>query len=382
MLDRVTIRRRDALAMLGFAAFRASAFAKSKPLQFPKGAIIRTILKDMKPQELAGGATLFHEHLSVAPDFMARWTANFRAISGRGGPPGRGTSTAATSTAARGNATPPATLPASPQPFAMDDMDIMVEELKIAKADGVACIVDGGHEDMGRKIENLTIMSQRSGMPIVASGGYYSQPFYPAEIATLSEDEIFKKIVERAKTQPLGALGEIGTWDEMTPDEKKVFRAVGRASIETNLPIFTHTNFGKGAVEQLDVFESVGVKPNKVCIGHVGGLADAAAPIPKEICTQGAFVGYDRQGGAGDARNVPQVKALIEAGFAANLLFASDLSTPAQFKKNGGPGYGKTVTIFVPKLREAGVPEEVLHGILVDNPRRFLAFVPKKPRKS
>jgi predicted metal-dependent phosphotriesterase family hydrolase len=33
--------------------------------------------------------------------------------------------------------------------------------------------------------------------------------------------------------------------------------------------------------------------------------------------------------------------------------------------------------VFLPKLREAGVSEETLHGILVDNPRRFLAFVPK-----
>ena len=32
---------------------------------------------------------------------------------------------------------------------------------------------------------------------------------------------------------------------------------------------------------------------------------------------------------------------------------------------------------FVPKLRRAGVDEATLHKILVDNPRRFLAFVPK-----
>jgi len=31
----------------------------------------------------------------------------------------------------------------------------------------------------------------------------------------------------------------------------------------------------------------------------------------------------------------------------------------------------------VPKLRFAGVPEEAIRKILVDNPRRFLAFVPK-----
>ena len=65
MPDPFRMRRRDALAMLGYAAFRASAFAQSAP-QFPKGAIIRTILKDMDPTELAGGATLFHEHMSFA----------------------------------------------------------------------------------------------------------------------------------------------------------------------------------------------------------------------------------------------------------------------------------------------------------------------------
>jgi predicted metal-dependent phosphotriesterase family hydrolase len=36
--------------------------------------------------------------------------------------------------------------------------------------------------------------------------------------------------------------------------------------------------------------------------------------------------------------------------------------------------------VFVPKLKAAGIGDDVLHRILVDNPRRFLAFVPKKPR--
>ena len=41
---------------------------------FPRGAVIRTLLKDYAPGELAGGATLFHEHMSFADDFMGRWT--------------------------------------------------------------------------------------------------------------------------------------------------------------------------------------------------------------------------------------------------------------------------------------------------------------------
>jgi predicted metal-dependent phosphotriesterase family hydrolase len=35
----------------------------------------------------------------------------------------------------------------------------------------------------------------------------------------------------------------------------------------------------------------------------------------------------------------------------------------------------------VPKLKAAGADEATLHRITVDNPRRFLAFVPKRPRR-
>jgi predicted metal-dependent phosphotriesterase family hydrolase len=32
-------------------------------------------------------------------------------------------------------------------------------------------------------------------------------------------------------------------------------------------------------------------------------------------------------------------------------------------------------------LKAAGVNDDVLHRIVVDNPRRFLAFVPRRARK-
>jgi phosphotriesterase-related protein len=72
--------------------------------------------------------------------------------------------------------------------------------------------------------------------------------------------------------------------------------------------------------------------------------------------------------------------ALIEAGFANNLMFSSDISSAAQMKRNNGMGYAKTLTVFVPKLKAAGASDELLRGIMQDNPRRFLAFVPKRPR--
>src|ERR1700735_5074616 len=71
------LSRRQALEILGIgaaaAAFPKPAFAEEPT--FPKGAIIRTVLKDYAPEELAGGATLFHEHLQLANDFNAKFAA-------------------------------------------------------------------------------------------------------------------------------------------------------------------------------------------------------------------------------------------------------------------------------------------------------------------
>jgi phosphotriesterase-related protein len=351
-----------AIAASSAATLVSSLGAADGGPHFSRKAVIRTILKDVAPEELAGGATLFHEHLSFSTAFATK-LAETPFPGTRGGP-------------VRG--------PGGPKPgekYFLEDLDLMTDELSAAKKDGVACLVDGGHADMGRSLKFLEQLSERSGMPIVASTGYYGQPFYTRELIAMSEDQIARELIRQARETPVGAFGEIGTWNEaMTPDEHKVFRAVGKAQKATNLAIFTHTAFGKGALEQLDTLESAGVKPDRIAIGHLGGLIDPKVEVHKEICKRGAFVGFDRQGGGGDAAQVPLVMALVEAGYTNNLLFASDFSIASRLKKNGGPGYAQVVTVFGPKLREAGMKEETLHQILMDNPRRFLAFVPKMPR--
>jgi hypothetical protein len=221
------MNRRRALEVLGVGA-AAAAFARNVFAQdpsFAKGAIIRTVLKDYAPEELAGGATLFHEHMQLAADFNVRFTAAAaaaRVANGLPPLPGRGGG-------------PPA------GPDIMHNVDLMSEEVAKVKSAGVACIVDAGHPDMGRDINFIRQVSMKSGVPIVAGGGFYSQPFYPKEISTMSEEQILKALIKQADGDTLGVFGEIGSWDEITAEERKVFRAVGRAHVATNLPIFTHT---------------------------------------------------------------------------------------------------------------------------------------------
>jgi phosphotriesterase-related protein len=353
--------RRDALQLLGMGAAAASLplHALQQAPAFTRGAVIRTLFKDHQPDELAGGATLFHEHLSLGPDFTDRFraaTAAVRTAQGLPPPPA--------------SANPP---PAPPGPDPMRDIELMAGELRTAQHEGVACIVDASLEGAGMDLKFIREAARKSGLPVVKGAGFYTQPFYPKEVATMSEDQIFRDLLRQADEYPAGAFGEIGSWDEITALERRVFRAVGRAHVATNLPVFTHTGIpGKSALEQLDILEDAGVDPRRVAIGHLGNLADPDVYVHKTICRRGGYVGFDRQGGGRDAPVVPLVMALLEAGFADHILISGDASR----------GYGRPLTAFLPQLSAAGASDAVLHGITVDNPRRFLAFVPGRPRKT
>lgn len=355
------LSRREAVELLtgvlatGFASTRSSWLAGQTA--FERGAIIRTLLRDVPP-EAVSGPTLFHEHLSIRYPLT-------RAMA-----------------AAQGRDVPPS--------FS-DDVDLMIEETKAAGRDGVACIVDGGHPDMDRDLDALKRIATESGVPIVASGGFYMQRNYPADIASKSADLIAEDLVRAADAQRLGAFGEIGQQGGvLTDDERKVFIAVAKAHARTGLPIFTHNAYTGSrqvatpvpmdtALKQLDVLESAGANPRHVAIGHVCCLDDVKAEIPKQLAKRGVFVGFDRVTLpiVPDAQKVTTILAFLDAGYVDHLLLSSDFATGRALKKNGGPGIAQTVTVFGPLLLEAGVSEATLRHVLVDNSRRFLAFAPR-----
>ena len=373
-----TLSRRDlmrlfgmgtGLGIVGGASPRAglaegvqSGRAIPQILSLPRNATIRTILKDVDPNTITG-KTLMHEHLG----------------SGR------------------------------PQPGASvqrpsDDINWMVDELKATANQGVSCIVAAQLNVPG--VEAATYLKQlaeRTGLHIVPTGSFYMAPAYPPDIATKSEDQIADDLARAAAAGRFGAFGEIGVGPDqadLAPVEKKVFRAVGKAHLRTGLPIFTHNNYSTGpkvpmdmALRQLDLFEAVGVNPHSVALGHVCCLADPKAGIAQKLAKRGAFVAFDRltrqQQWMTDEQRLTMILAFLEAGHVDNLLFSSDYGGAVvtsvgerEFRTgpfnahDGGPGWARSIVWFLPMLRKAGVDEKTLHRITVDNPRRFLAFVP------
>ena len=145
------LTRRDALELLGIGALMAvnPLAARAQTAGFPKGAIIRTLFKDYPPGELAGGATLFHEHLSLGEDFNARFRAASQAV------------LAAQGIAVPANASGPP--PAPPGPDPMRSVELMAQELRDAQRDGVACIVDASLEGAGMDLKFIREAAKRSG---------------------------------------------------------------------------------------------------------------------------------------------------------------------------------------------------------------------------
>jgi phosphotriesterase-related protein len=346
------LTRREAIGLLGAGGvgllatqsvlagpgLQSGPAGAGQAVSFPKGAIIRTILKDLPPDALTGNI-LFHEHLDGV------YSRDSRQL----------------------KLPPPSTADIAPA----------VADVKEVMKTGVVLIVDGGHPDMGVNYDHLKQISEQTGLHVVASGGYYLQNTYPAEISTMSEDQIAESLISEAARGRYGAYGEIGDMPEesdFTADERKVFRAVGKAHVKNHLPIFTHNNYGTGpnvpreiALRQLDLYEAVGVSPQHIVIGHMCSLPGSNPDIIKALAKRGAYVGIDRIRGdaKADEDRVKLILAFLEAGYIDHLLLASD--TRRDFAK---------VSRFVKQLQAAGVSDKNLHTIQVDNPRRFLAFVP------
>lgn len=375
------IGRRDAMRLLGVGAAGAgfglaagcapgsgpepetadeSAPASGRPaVTFPDGAVVRTLLEDLSPDALAGGATLFHEHLAF----------NFASPPAEPRAPGT---------------------PEPPPPTNDEMVDLMVEELQMAAFDGVSCIVDSSiGPRTEQQLANLRAMADRSDVHIVLGGSYFLQARYPDEIIAAPQEEITARMVEQAARERWGALGEVGSsFPAMHDDERKVIAATARTHVRTGLPIFTHVpheSCPTCAIDQLDIYEAEGVDMAHLCIGHQSTIKRSDDPTwetHKEIARRGAFVGFDTVGHRMASSFIPErekvdmVLNMIEAGYEDHVLLSSDFANTTQIKANWGNGFSTVLVQFAPKLRYFGVPEATIQKILVDNSRRWLAYRP------
>jgi len=266
----------------------------------------------------------------------------------------------------------------------MDEVEVAIDEVACFNKAGGDTLVELSCIGLGRDVVGLKKISEQTGVNIIASTGFYREVSYPEYVKHESAEQLATRMIEECTTgidgtgiRP-GIFAELATEYEaenMSPLEQKVFTAVAYAQAETHLPISTHCWAGHLAFEQIETLTRNGVPPNKIIIGHLGVDEDVKERVLR-IADKGVYLGIDTVGyqyeqivAMKDLGRVKFVKELIDKGYLRQITISQDLLRKLLLKHYHGIGYDHLLLTFVPMLRDAGVQEQEIKTILVDNPK-------------
>jgi phosphotriesterase-related protein len=287
--------------------------------------------------------------------------------------------------------------------------------LKEAREAGVTLLVEPTPPGIGRDPLLLRRLSEQSYVDVVAATGLYKEPLLPRraydrsvdELAewfafeisvgilpvagdsylgeSLLGEEVLGKANDALNETPVraGVIKLASSNEGLQPVEAKALRAAVQAAQRTGVAIVSHSPSGAAFQQQLDELEREGGDPGRFVQVHANAEKDFTLHL--RALQRGAWVEYDGIGGSaeGDAWHLELVQRVLHAGFADRLLLSQDVVGWRAGTPDGGnrgeaglakKRYGFLVEEFLPRLREAGVPEETMRQITVENPRRLLAL--------
>jgi phosphotriesterase-related protein len=272
----------------------------------------------------------------------------------------------------------------------------VVNKLTALKGEGVDSIVDVTPADIGRDVRFLEEVSRRSGIQIVACTGHWLNPSLSIAARTVEElTEFFVMEIERGieGTDIKAGVIKVATdRDGVTPFLDKAVRAAARASKATGVPVTTHTfAAGRMGEKQAEIFESEGLTPGTVCLGHSDDTTDLQ--YLTGLARRGYTIGMDHmpQGLREPTPERPSwqqraqaIKHLIDAGLTERVFLSNDwyfavtiAATGAMdaMEKLNPDGMSFVTRKTIPHLRQLGVTDAQIRTITIDNPRRFFGGV-------
>jgi phosphotriesterase-related protein len=264
-----------------------------------------------------------------------------------------------------------------------------VDRLKELKDLGLQSFVDPCPMDIGRDVNFMAEVAEASGVRIVCATGLYKEDLgNTAYFKQRSVDEI-AEVYSSEITKGIGNTGikagiiKCATGKgQVTKYEESCLRAAARAHLRTGAPITTHTEDGTMGREQLDIFAAEGVDLQRVIIGHSCGSADLG--YHRDMLDRGCFLGFDRFGLDflhPDKLRLAALIGLLGVGYEKQIVLSHDsvwcwlgrgLDLPPETAKlieNWKPTH--VFQNILPALKRAGVSEEKIRAMLVDNPRCY-----------
>jgi phosphotriesterase-related protein len=264
------------------------------------------------------------------------------------------------------------------------EMDKAAAKLRDVGNRGVKTIVDCTTADLGRDIQFVAEVARRSGVQIIACTGMYID--VPRYFYGRSVDAMAELFVGEIRDGIAGSGIKAGiikcATDEagMTAQVEKAVRACGRAHRITGVPITTHTYAaGETGARQQDILAEEGVDLSRVIIGHSGDSKDTEYLL--RLLAHGSYIGMDRFGldmFLPTADRVATVALLCRMGHADRMILSHDANSYMDWYERWmieqtAPNwhYNFIPDTVIPALRQAGVTDEQIRQMTIDNPRRI-----------
>jgi len=273
--------------------------------------------------------------------------------------------------------------------FWQESVHDAIREVTDFRESGGGSIVEVTPIDQGRDPDGLRRVSEATGVHIIANTGFYIEAGHPAYVEEKSADELAALLVKDIEVGiddtgiRAGFMGDVGTTKSVTRNEEKCLRAVARAHLRTGVAMGIHVDpSDRQGLRVAEILFSEGVRPERIVLEHLDEqpvheyqLAVAETGCYLEFDTWGSEFYYGPPYSVPEPRDIERaqsVKFLIDHGHLEQLLMAQDVWLRQLMKKYGGEGYDSFFRYGVPRLKMAGVTDEQIRVMLVDNPRRLL----------
>jgi phosphotriesterase-related protein len=265
------------------------------------------------------------------------------------------------------------------------DFTQMEEELRTFQAAGGGAIVEVTCDGWGRDLDVLARLSERTGVHIIATAGYYIEPCIPWFVSEWPLDKLADHMTREieegvgASGHKCGVLKSAIHRARIEGVEAKVLAAVAIVQKRTGVAITTHTTGsrrqeiegGTIGVQQLQFLKAEGVPAERLIVGHVDERPDI--DVLSALAAEGCFVQFDvisKEHWLLDATRAELITALIARGYRDNLMISHDCNRIYELHAAGGYGYCHIFARFLPRLRALGLSDATIDCLMIHNPAR------------
>ena len=287
--------------------------------------------------------------------------------------------------------------------FLMDNVDAAKKEFGLWLQAGGKSMVCMDTTNCGRNVPKMMEIAEayRGKGHLLMCTGFHKGDFYDQNCCWLMTVKDINKIVKMVceeitvgldtnsyngpiveRIDAKAGLIKSGTSYATISDlEYRSLKVAALAQQETGAPISVHTQMGTMAYDGAMYLKENGADMEHTIMCHVQKNPDRY--YHQRVMDTGAYICYDgpdRKKYFPDSVHVDNLKWLIDRGYQKQILLSMDAGRASyqtgymELKGKHSLGIAYLLNNFVPELRDAGIPEDAIQDMLINNPSRAFAF--------